>query len=244
MTNRIKEFASWFSIGLILIALLALGAYQTRVFGVDAIEVEGAVRLSAEEILDAAHIEQKQMLWNVDVNQVEANLLNLPWIRKVSLKRVLPSLIEIEVDERQPSYSIQLEEGKRVLMDQEGIFLDRQAEEEAGVQFKASIEAPLDIQYGKQPLNVSEERWNCFLKILNWSGTLVGETKFRLTVLSDEEMQFWLTDALKVEIVDMNDGEYIVDMLARILTDLHRREISAGTILLESGYDARFVQAE
>ncbi len=244
MTNRIKEFASWFSIGLILIALLALGAYQTRVFGVDAIQVEGAVRLSAEEILDAAHIDHKQMLWNLDVNQVEANLSNLPWIREVHLKRVLPSSIEIEVDERQPSYSIQLEDGKRVLMDQDGIFLDRQADDEAGIQFAAAIETPLDIQYGKPPLNVSADRWNCFLKILNWSGTLVGETKFRLTALTEEEMQFWLTDALKVEIMDMNDGEYIVDMLARILTDLHRREISAGTIRLESGYDARFVQAE
>ena len=244
MTNRIKEFASWFLIGVILLALLALGAYQTMVFGVDTIDVEGAVRLSTEEILDAAHIEENQMLWNIDLNQVEANLSNLPWIRAVRLKRVLPSSIEIEVDERAPAYSIQLDDGKFVLMDQEGVFLDRQIDEEGSLPFTAIIEAPMDIEFGKQPMNISKERWACFLKILNWSDTLVGDTKFRLTVLSDTEMEFWLTDALKVEILDMNDGEYIVDMLARILTDLHRREISAGTIRLEAGYDARFVQAE
>lgn len=244
MTSRIKEIASWVFIGVIALILLAMGAYQTLVFGVDTFEVAGNVRLTTEEVLEAAHIEPKQMLWNIDADKVEANLANLPWVREARMHRVFPASVEIVVEERNPVYSMQLNDEQWVFMDSEGVVLDRQNVEESLLQPSVVIETPLDVQFGLRPLNVSSDRWTCFLKVLNWTGSLVGNTNFRLTALTETEMQFWLTDLLKVEIVDMNDGDYIVDMLARILTDLHRREISAGTIRLEAGYDARFIQAE
>jgi cell division protein FtsQ len=214
------------------------------VFGVDAVAVEGAVRLTPDEIRTAAHIESDQMLWNIDLSKVEANMSNLPWVRSVELKRVLPSTVEITVEERVPERLIQLADGRFVLMDNEGIFLDFREDRESAFEKIEIIEAPLDIQFGQPPLNIEGERWACLMEILRWKDTIVGETAFRLTALAETEMVFWLTDTLKVEVVDMNDGPYIVDMLARILTDLHRRGISAGTIHLEAGFDARFVQAE
>lgn len=244
MGSRIKEISSWILIGLILIALLVMGSYQYSVFGVDSIQVHGEKRLSAEEILAAAHIDKNQMLWNIDISKVEANMSNLPWIRDVKLKRVLPSRIEITVEERNPTFLIQLMDGQQVLMDDEGVFLDFADEKNQEFEKVEEIQAPLEIRFGQKPLDISKERWACFLEVLKWKDTIVGDTAFRLTVLSETEMDFWLTDDLKVVILNMNDGAYIVDMLARILTDLHRREISAGTIHLEEGYDARFIQTE
>lgn len=244
MVNRIKELSSWIVIGILICGLLGMLSYQYLVFGVETIVIHGEKQLSKEEILAAAHVDAQQMLWNIDVKQVEANLANLPWIQSSSIKLSLPNQLEIEIAERTPRYRIQLMDESVVLMDEEGIFLDYANLSDSWDGDTEIMDVPLEFEFGTSPRNLSPERWACLMEILNWKDTLVGERAFRITKLTDREMAFWLTKRLKVEVTDMVDGPYIVDMLARIVSDLSRKEISAGTIQLEAGYDARFLQEE
>ncbi|BES65395.1 hypothetical protein SANA_18340 [Gottschalkiaceae bacterium SANA] len=244
MVNRIKEVSSWLVMGMVFCCLLGMLSYQYLVFGVDTIVVHGEDQLSEEEIIAAAHVESQQMLWNINLKQVERNLENLPWIQSSSIKRSLPNQLEIVIDERSPRYQLQLMDKRIVVMDEKGIFLDYVNSSDSWDGDTELIEVPLEVELGMKPSNVSEERWDCLLEILNWKDTLVGERAFRMTKLNDQEMEFWLTKRLKVEVSDMIDGPYIVDMLARIVSDLSRKGISEGTIQLEAGYDARFLQEE
>ncbi len=244
MVNRIKEVSSWIVIGAVFCGLLGMLSYQYLIFGVGTIVIHGEEQLSEEEILAAAHVESQQMLWNIDPKQVETNLANLPWIQSSSIKRNLPDQLEIEITERTPRYMIQLSDERVVLMDEEGIFLDYANSNDPWDGDTEIMDVSLEFELGTSPNNFSPERWDCLMEILNWKDTLVGERAFRVTKLTDQEMEFWLTKRLKVEVKDMIDGPYIVDMLARIVSDLSRKGISAGTIQLEAGYDARFLQEE
>ena len=244
MVNRIKEVSSWIVMGIVFFSLLGMLSYQYLVFGVDTIVIRGEEQLSEEEILAAAHVDSQQMLWNIDLKQVESNLANLPWIQSSSIKRSLPNQLEIEIEERTPRHQLQLMDERVVLLDAKGIFLGYVNSDYPWDGDTEMIEVPMVFDLGFPPSNISEERWACLLEILNWKDTLVGQRAFRLTKLTEQEMAFWLTKRLKVEVTDMMDGPYIVDMLAKIVSDLSRKEISAGTIQLEAGYDARFLQEE
>lgn len=244
MVNRIKEVSSWIVIGLVIFILLGLLSYQYLIFSVDTIVIQGEDQLTEEEILAAAHVEVQQMLWNIDLEQVETNLSNLAWVQSSSVKRSLPDRLEIEIIERIPRYRVKLGDERVVLLDEEGVFLDYSKPEDSWSGNTESMDVPLEFDFGTLPSNLSSERWTCVMEILNWKDTLVGETAFRVTKLTEKEMEFWLTKRLKVEVIDMTDGPYIVDMLARIVSDLSQKGISAGTIQLEAGYDARFMQEE
>ncbi len=244
MVSRIREVSSWIVIGIVVFILLGLLSYQYLVFGVDTIVIQGEDQLTEEEILAAAHVDVQQMLWNIDIEQVETNLSNLPWVQSTLVKRSLPGQLEIKIAERIARYRVKLSDERVVLLDEEGVFLDYSKPEDYWGGDTESMDVPLEFDFGTMPSNLSPERWTCFMEILNWKDTLVGETAFRVTKLTEQEMEFWLTKRLKVEVIDMTDGPYIVDMLARIVSDLSLKGISAGTIQLEAGYDARFMQEE
>ncbi|MCA9608038.1 MAG: FtsQ-type POTRA domain-containing protein [Myxococcales bacterium] len=71
-------------------------------FEVTAIELEGHVRLTREEVLTQAHLELGQNVFDVAPEEAEAALLEHPWIAEASVTRRLPGSYAIEVRERRP----------------------------------------------------------------------------------------------------------------------------------------------
>jgi cell division septal protein FtsQ len=91
------------------LALFAAGAYllqlqvvQARALHVDRIAVRGNQRLSTGEVLVLLEGLRGQHLLAVDLDRWRRRVMSSPWVEHASLRRVLPSTVEVTLSERQP----------------------------------------------------------------------------------------------------------------------------------------------
>ena len=88
-------------------------------FLINSIDISGNNNVTDEEILAAAGVAVGQNNISVAIEDVEAALEKNPWMERVSVKRVLPDILEIIVQERVPKFWI-LENGVMCYADQYG----------------------------------------------------------------------------------------------------------------------------
>lgn len=94
----------------VLVLALVVGAAvvaSTRVVGarvlaVDDLTVHGTHRLSAGEVEALMHGIRGESLLLVDLDRFRAALLASPWVADVVLRRVLPSTVDVFIEEREP----------------------------------------------------------------------------------------------------------------------------------------------
>jgi cell division protein FtsQ len=95
-----------------IVAVLALTAYggwrgvslllATPTFHVSRVLVRGNDRLSTGEVLALVDGVEGQNTLTLDLDRWRARLLASPWVEEASLRRVLPSRVEIDIRERRP----------------------------------------------------------------------------------------------------------------------------------------------
>jgi cell division protein FtsQ len=75
-------------------------ALTTTRFGIKTVELEGAKRLSPEQVRALAGIEIGKNLFSFDTRAAEEKLLRDPWVRSAHVVRKLPSILRVEIRER------------------------------------------------------------------------------------------------------------------------------------------------
>ena len=114
----------------VAVALLAAGGYlleqqvaHASALHVDHIAVRGNDRLSTGEVLVLLDGLRGQHLLSVDLDRWQRRLLSSPWVGHASLRRVLPSTVEVLLRERQPMAIGRL--GADLYLDRRGRSRDR-----------------------------------------------------------------------------------------------------------------------
>jgi cell division protein FtsQ len=98
-------------------------AAQANVLMVDRIIVHGNERLSNDDVIGVVNgLRGESLLWT-DLEEWRTRLLASPWIRDASLRRSLPSTVEITVSERTP-IGIGRIDGELFLIDETGVIMD------------------------------------------------------------------------------------------------------------------------
>lgn len=111
--------------------LFALVAYRAavvvthaHVLKIDRILVRGNERLSRDEVAAVlSGLRGSNLLW-VNLADWRERLLASPWVREASLRRSLPSTVEVVIAERQP-VGVGRIHGEMYLVDEGGIIIDR-----------------------------------------------------------------------------------------------------------------------
>jgi cell division protein FtsQ len=124
--NAVKPAIAW----LTLVGLLAFGVYRTTsiaahagMLRIDRIAVHGNERLSKGEVLSVlAGLRGQNLLWT-DLDAWRSKLLASPWVRDASLRRSLPSTVEVVISERTP-IGVARMNGEMYLIDDRGIAID------------------------------------------------------------------------------------------------------------------------
>jgi cell division protein FtsQ len=114
-------------------AAWALLASPLTALDVDAVQVRGATALLPEDEVRAeidAHAGQP--LLRIDTARLREQLLALPAAREVSIERDWPDGLRVRLTAREPVASVVVD-GEHVLLDGEGVELDRTAEAPEGV---------------------------------------------------------------------------------------------------------------
>lgn len=95
---------------------IGLVAYQVASYlktspalAVRTIEVRGAERTQVGDLLEASGLKEGINVFSVDTQEARKLMLNLPWIKKAQVNRIVPDRIVVEVVEHQPVAVINLE---------------------------------------------------------------------------------------------------------------------------------------
>lgn len=76
-------------------------------FAVSSVEISGNRQLSYAELLSLSGITVGESILEVSLAQINAKLLANPWVKSVTVRRVLPGGVSIHVQEREPFFWIQ-----------------------------------------------------------------------------------------------------------------------------------------
>lgn len=123
----VKPALTW----LVLVGLLAFGVYRTTSIAahagalrIDRIAVRGNERLSKSEVLAILKGLRGQNLLLTDLDVWRSRLLASPWVHDASLRRSLPSTVDVVVAERTP-VGIGRIHGDMFLIDEGGVVIDQ-----------------------------------------------------------------------------------------------------------------------
>ena len=91
-------------------------------FGVKRITVEGQSHATDAEITTALKAGPDTMMLGFDTDAAKARLEAVPWIRHAQVMRLLPSTLQVQIEERVP-YAIWQNHGQTYVVDAEGVML-------------------------------------------------------------------------------------------------------------------------
>jgi cell division protein FtsQ len=92
-------------------------------FRIDRITVRGNKRLSTGEVQSLLQGLGRHSILSIDLDEWRAALLNSPWVEDATLRRTLPSTVEVTVTERSP-LGIGRINGTLYLVDDRGVVID------------------------------------------------------------------------------------------------------------------------
>jgi len=175
-------------------------AARTLGFGLDMVTIAGAQGLAETEVLATAGISNRTSLPFLDIAEVRDRLRQIPLIKDVSVRKLYPDRLLIEITEREP-FAIWQKEGKLLVVATDG----------------TPIQELNDQRFTDLPFVVGQganARVGEFLKIVESAGDL--RTKIRAGVLVGERR--WtlkMTTGLDVKLPE-NDPEGAVAQFAQL----------------------------
>ena len=102
-------FRKFFIIFIMTVSALVLTVGFIRLCRVSSVTVRNNAAVSATTILEKANVKTNKHLFSVNLQKIEnAVLQTSPYIKSVSVTRVFPSEIRIEVEEYEPDFCIQI----------------------------------------------------------------------------------------------------------------------------------------
>ncbi|KHK03432.1 cell division protein FtsQ/DivIB [Desulfovibrio sp. TomC] len=108
------------------VVLLAGYRWLTTVnyFALQNAEIVGCTRLATDHIREVAGLGEGVNILSLSMDRMRADLAREPWVESVSVRRVLPGSIRIEVKEKSPSYLVQYQ-GTLYYADEVGRIIDK-----------------------------------------------------------------------------------------------------------------------
>ena len=114
----------------IVIILLGWLLRESVLFAVKEISIEGGERIKPEEVRSLIGIRVGENIFAADLRGAEKTLLRLPWIRRVRVRRALPSRIIVSLEERRPFAVVSFQD-RYWWVDREGYLLERAEPQDA-----------------------------------------------------------------------------------------------------------------
>jgi len=121
LKRNIFIFLTLVSIAGVSVVILTIGEPY---FSVKDIQIRGEERLSEEEIKSWVGVLSQKSIFHTDLKGIAQNISSKPQIKRVEIRRVLPSTIIINVEERKPFACI-VYKGVYYEVDDEGVIIGR-----------------------------------------------------------------------------------------------------------------------
>jgi cell division protein FtsQ len=117
-------------LGAVAVVVLACGfLYNSDVFPIKVVEVEGAERLTADHVRALAQVPEDATLLRFPADEVRERVETDPWVASANVSRNFPDTMRITVEEREPAALVDLVD-EYLVVDSDGYVIERQSLEE------------------------------------------------------------------------------------------------------------------
>lgn len=139
-------------------------------FGIEGVTIIGAKEISEDELLTASGITTRDSLPFLDAAAIRSRIAEVPMVKEVSIRKLYPSRLVVEIEEREP-YALWQKDGQVHVISKEGTPIDNLADP------RLAHKAFVVGEYAN--LRVPE-----FLKILDNAGDLRDQVRAGVLVAS------------------------------------------------------------
>jgi cell division septal protein FtsQ len=150
------------ALSLLVLVGAAVGTYQSPLFTVQEVRVEGAERLTSERLTELAAVAEGSTLLRLDVEEIRKRVAADPWVASVEVKRSFPATVVLAVTERKIAAVVavpSLREGSAAqnwLLSKDGIWLASFAASTALVPATAEVTQGAEGTQGEASEGVEE----------------------------------------------------------------------------------------
>lgn len=216
----------------LFICFLIILALNTDLFTINNIEVIGNNKLSKENIILGSSINKGENIFRISTRQGEKNLINLPYIKEVSIKRKLPKGIFIEVVERKEIFQIKNISSLAVI-DEEGYILDIKDNEDENLPLFSGLNIE-DKKIGEN-INTAEDI-ELNLEFIKEGQALGLLSKMKEVDMADNNnVNIELNNGILVAFGDINNVKYKLSLLNEVIKDITKKGLSCKMILMDRG---------
>lgn len=198
----------------ILILLLFAGSLfgligALPIFKITGVEVTGTRLLIPEEIIREAKIPLGESLFFVRLSKARKQLMQIPIIKKLNFKKILPSTILIKIEERKEAVICVLKNKQSLILDKDGYVLNPQNVSSTPFEFPDITNLPvmngLDEAWLEQGRYIRSDVGRDVLKLLAEFETFIVPQKLQIDVADLNDVKLLVDDILKVRIGTVND---------------------------------------
>jgi len=179
---RRHVWAPWFGVGVLLVVLATAVALHSPWLSVRHIEISGAERVGAADLLEQAGIGTGAIMIWLDTGGVEEAIAADPWAASVQAERVWPNRLVVDVEERVPALWVEGTAGW-MLVAGDGTILEIASEPGDGL-LRASI-GLRGFSVGSRP---DDAVWD---ELVALSGVLAAPLASSSRLVSEDD-EFWL----------------------------------------------------
>ena len=213
---------SIFFIALLFMILLT----QTTLFTIKNINIENNNVIEKEKIILASRITRGENIFKINKKTIEKNLLNHPYIKTATIKTKFPDSINIDITERKETL-VYDNNGNYIYIDNEGVILNN---------LSTKKDKNIPILESDDKLDPKEDEYiSNILKLLNEHNKNKYEFNIEKIIKQNKHTTLVLSSGIKVALEGVNDIEYKLGFIEKIVNDLEEKNIRAKEIQFNRG---------
>lgn len=238
--KRIKKIKFVLKI-VILIALIAGGtafALISPIFNIKDIQVINNIQVNSDTIVSLSGIKTGQNIFRFLKSKSIEKIKENPYIENIKIHRKLPSTIQIDVEERTPTYSIDYV-GKYALINNQGYILEIVEDNRGLPIILNSITAQEEISAGQRLKDEDLEKLGDILKIMSSAKDNNLDTQVTNIDIKDKNnYSIYLEQEKKT--IHLGDTSNLSNKMLYILAIIEQEKDKAGDIFVNGDLNNKF----
>ena len=231
--RRNKQIKMLLKFCILIAVLLGIVIYLmlSPIFNIKTVQVVGNKQITSEQIISLSKIEKEMNLFKVSNKDVITNIKENPYVKKVEIKRVLPSGIKIIITERESNFM--LEHGSSyAYIDNQGYILEISATPKEGLAKIVGYTTGEDkIVPGNRLEKEDLNKLNTVLKIMSEAKNN-GLDKIITTINIEDENNYSLYLESEQKTVYLGDNTMLDTKMPYVKVILEKEKEHAGEIFV------------
>lgn len=243
MKRRKRGAVFYTPIAVLLIGIILIFGISVF-FRVSVIEVIGAKKYTAEQILTVSGIKKGDNLIFVDAGAAEEEIARkLPYLYEIVIEKIVPDKITIKVTESQP-ISVLSFDGSLWIIDQKARVLEKADDDEAAGKIVITGIDPVSLVEGRE-INVEENQETKLQYLIDLLGAIykagISDQVGSLDMTNIGNITFTFTDRFTVIMSGGEDADYKLSLMQNVIARLNPDDKGKIKIDLSAENEARFI---